>query len=344
MNLREVFEKRFNPEEEYLGLAKEINSIEPYVSVCIATYQHEKFISKCIESVLEQETNFPIEILIGEDQGPDDTRKICLEFAEKNPDRIRLFLRDRSTSQLLDDEGKFVARFNGRWLRKSARGKYIALCEGDDYWDDPLKLQKQVEFLDQNPAYVISYHDARIVDENDKLIASSKLKKESRKKDYSINQMVQGKLLPTMSVVFRNLIKEGKINDLHPVKNGDRLLFALLGQYGKAHYSGEVSPAVYRVHSGGIWSKTDMMSRKKDLVNTSEVIHLVVNEQFKTLAKNELFARRLHLAREYMKMRQYSKFWLHYKVAFSEFAFNLIFIKHFIKENLKILFSLILGR
>ena len=156
--------------------------------------------------------------------------------------------------------------------------------------------------------------------------------------------MVQGKLLPTMSVVFRNLIKEGKINDLHPVKNGDRLLFALLGQYGKAHYSGEVSPAVYRVHSGGIWSKTDMMSRKKDLVNTSEVIHLVVNEQFKTLAKNELFARRLHLAREYMKMRQYSKFWLHYKVAFSEFAFNLIFIKHFVKENLKILFSLILGR
>ena len=80
MNIQEIFEERYNPNEEYLGLDKEVNKLEPYVSVCIATYQHEHFIAKCIEGVLEQETKFAIEILIGEDQGKDATRKICQEI------------------------------------------------------------------------------------------------------------------------------------------------------------------------------------------------------------------------------------------------------------------------
>ena len=344
MDIQKIFEKRFNPREEYLGLEKEINSIEPYVSVCIATYHHEKFILKCIEGVLEQETNFPIEILIGEDQGKDETRKICMEYAEKYTDRIRLFLRDRSTSQLLDDEGKYVARFNSKWLRKSARGKYIALCEGDDYWDDPLKLQKQVDFLDKHPEYVISYHDARIVDENDQLLAESKLKSDRRKRDYSITQMVQGKLLPTMSVVFRNLIQEGKINDLHPVKNGDRLLFTLLGQYGKAHYHKDIRPAYYRVHSGGIWSKVNLLKRKQDLIHTVEVIARVINQEFKSVIANELFIRKLQLAREHLKEGDNSSFFKEYKSAFLSYNFNFTFVKYLIKEHLKILYTLILRK
>jgi|GEM_PF-625753 len=144
--------ERFLLQEEYLGSDKLINKIEPLVSVTVATYQQVEFIKECLDGILMQKVNFPYEVIIGEDGSIDGTQRICKEYAEKYPDRIRLFIRDRKLSQYIDEDGS-ISRFNGIWNRMSARGKYIAWCEGDDYWIDALKLQKQVDFLENNQDY-----------------------------------------------------------------------------------------------------------------------------------------------------------------------------------------------
>lgn len=134
---------------EYLGESKVINQIEPLVSVCIPTFQHAKYIEQCIESVLSQETDFPFEILIGEDDSTDGTRQICIRYAEKYPDRIRLFLR-RAEDKMVRN-GKKIGRLNHLGLYRSARGKFICICDGDDYWVSRQKLQLQAELLTRFP-------------------------------------------------------------------------------------------------------------------------------------------------------------------------------------------------
>lgn len=115
----------------------------PVVSVRTSTYNHGPYIRQCIEGVLMQRTTFPFEFIIGEDFSTDETRKIVFEYAEKYPDIIRVITADYNVG----------TKANGRRCIRACRGKYIAICEGDDYWIDPLKLQKQVEFLEKNPEY-----------------------------------------------------------------------------------------------------------------------------------------------------------------------------------------------
>ena len=163
MNIAEECKKRFLFQEEFLGVDKPVNRIEPLVSVSVATYQHFKFIKQCLDGIIAQKTTFPFEIIIGEDESIDGTRGICTEYAERYPDKIRLFLRSRKTSQYFDKEGTFICRFNGVWNRMSAQGKYIALCEGDDYWTDPFKLLKQVDFLEKHPECALCFHAVGII-------------------------------------------------------------------------------------------------------------------------------------------------------------------------------------
>jgi glycosyltransferase involved in cell wall biosynthesis len=134
---------------EYLGESKPINLIDPLVSVCIPAFQHEKYIAQCIESVLAQETNFPFEILIGEDDSTDGTREICMKYAEEHQDRIRLFLR-KSEDKMIRG-GKKVGRLNHLGLYRSARGEFLCICDGDDYWVDNSKIQHQLDLMRQFP-------------------------------------------------------------------------------------------------------------------------------------------------------------------------------------------------
>ena len=112
----------------------------PKVSVCMITYNHENFIREAIEGVLMQKTDFPIELIIGEDCSTDNTRKIVLEYASKYPEIIRPLLPDNN----LGVRTNFFNTLN------VCRGEYIALCEGDDYWIDSTKLQSQVDYLAKN--------------------------------------------------------------------------------------------------------------------------------------------------------------------------------------------------
>ena len=119
-------------------------SNHPIVSVVVATYGHEKYIREALDSILRQETEFDFEILVGEDNSPDNTRAILKEYEKKHPSVIKLVLRDENigtTQNVLD-------------LRFRCQGKYVASLEGDDYWTDVTKLQTQLEFLEKNPDYI----------------------------------------------------------------------------------------------------------------------------------------------------------------------------------------------
>lgn len=247
--IKQEFEERYNPDEEYLGRDKEVNNTEPLVSVCVPAYQHEKFIAECLDSILMQQTNFPFEVLVGEDESSDRTREICKEYANKYPDKIRLFLRDRKTSQLYDESGDLLHRFNVKWLRKSSRGKYIALCEGDDYWTNKHKLQNQVDFLETHPDYSMCFHNAEVIYT---FKSDSHPFSDIKEGEYSGVQVYESRLIPTASVVFVKECIEHK--DYIFNANfffGDLILFLTLAECGKLWYFNEMW-SVYRKHEGGM--------------------------------------------------------------------------------------------
>jgi len=126
----------------------------PLVSVKMITYNHEPFIAQAIEGVLMQKTDFPIELIIGEDCSTDRTREIVVDYQKKHPDIIRVIISDKNVGM----------HKNGQRSEKVCRGKYIAYCEGDDYWIEPLKLQKQVDFLEANPDYGMVHSDVDTLD------------------------------------------------------------------------------------------------------------------------------------------------------------------------------------
>jgi cellulose synthase/poly-beta-1,6-N-acetylglucosamine synthase-like glycosyltransferase len=148
---------------EYLGQEKEVNKIEPLVSVVTTTYNQEKYIGECLDSILMQKTNFPVELIIGEDGSSDLTREICMEYADRNPDKIRLFL--RTPKQKMEVRGRKTFHYNFFNSIKNSRGRYCAICEGDDFWTDVNKLQYQVDFLERNEQFSLHYHQCEVVNE-----------------------------------------------------------------------------------------------------------------------------------------------------------------------------------
>ena len=123
---------------------------DPVVSVRLTAYQHEAFIAEAIDGVLAQRTDFPFELVIGEDAGPDRTRAICEDYARRHPDVVRLL-------PAATRRGMVV---NHLETLRACRGEYVALCDGDDYWIDPQKLQLQVDALRRQPGCSLSFHDA----------------------------------------------------------------------------------------------------------------------------------------------------------------------------------------
>lgn len=271
--VKKAFFERFNPDEEYLGTNKPINKIEPLVSVLVTTYQHEEFIGECLDGILKQKTSFPIEILVGEDQSKDKTRDICKNYAEEHPDKIRLFLRDRKTSQLYDENGNFLCRFNGKWLGLSMRGKYIASCEGDDYWTSENKLQKQVDFLEANPDFSMCFHNAKIIcTHRPETFTFSKMKEG----EYTGLDLYKNWIVPTASVVFSlHSLGDKEVFFNSNFLFGDILLFLKLAESGRIWYSEEIM-SVYRRHEGNMTKKSffdDPENVKKFIVHQKQILH-----------------------------------------------------------------------
>ena len=222
---RMVLKSLLYTDEEYLGNDKPVNKITPVVSVSLTTYNHEAFIGQCLDGILMQKTTFPFEVIVGEDDSTDKTRDICKKYAEQHPDKIRLFLRDKKDKILVN--GRQTGKTNSVKNYTAARGNYIAICDGDDYWTGPSKLEKQVNFLESHPEYVPTFHDAPIVDENDHFLSEGGLPDNLKKGGRGIDIIV-GKWLPTLTVVFRNGSFEIP-KEYFEVLNGDAFLCTLLG-------------------------------------------------------------------------------------------------------------------
>lgn len=231
------------------------------VQVQTITYQHAPYIRDCIEGVLMQKTNFPFEYLIGEDCSTDGTREIIFDYAKKYPEKIRVITADQN----------FGMMGNIRRCRLAARGKYIALCEGDDYWTDPYKLQKQVDYMEQHPEVSITYHDACKVDADKNILEQSMLP-EIRKRNFSSEELKTGIWILTYTMCFRNIIDKYPENYFR-VYNGDTFLTSLLGNYGSGAYLDNISPSCYRVNEAGVFSmKTGIEKMIKSLSTSVELM------------------------------------------------------------------------
>jgi glycosyltransferase involved in cell wall biosynthesis len=209
-----------------------------HVSVIMITYGHKAYIAEAIEGVLMQEVDFPVELIIADDCSPDDTATIVQEFINNHPKGS--WIKYTRHSQNKGMMPNFI------WALEQAKGNYIALCEGDDFWTDPYKLQKQVDFLEANEEFVLSFHNA------EKLFAdgSMDLFNTYNKSSYSPHELWDQWLIATASVVYRNVplnFPEWFIRATH----GDLGLFLLLGEYGKFGCLPEAM-CVYRIHEEGV--------------------------------------------------------------------------------------------
>jgi glycosyltransferase involved in cell wall biosynthesis len=210
------------------------------------------FIRDAIEGFLMQKTTFPIEIIIHDDASTDKTAEIVEEYAKKHPELI---------TAILQKENQYSKgiKVSATYVWPKARGKYIALCEGDDYWTDPLKLQKQVDFLEANSDFAICHHNMQVIyEENTK---ESHLSNPLNQKEVTtIEDLARGNYIYSASCVFRNgLIREfPEWYSKCPI--GDYPLHMLNARFGKIRYIPDVM-GIYRVHKGGIWEQKDIIYR-----------------------------------------------------------------------------------
>lgn len=218
-----------------------MNDINKFVSVCMITYNHEDYISESIESILNQKTTFPFEIIIGEDCSKDNTRAIVADYASKNQNIIPIF----------EEKNKGVIN-NFLDVIAAANGKYIAFCEGDDYWVDPYKLQKQVDFLEANPQYSMCVSN-RLVKQMDGEYFEDILDK----KVITLEDVLRGQIVHTQTMLFLNKKNEliDFLRDTIKVHKGcDRETGYFYALKGNVYCLPDVT-AVYRMSGAGVWSQ-----------------------------------------------------------------------------------------
>ena len=225
----------------------------PFVSICCLTYNHESYIRQCLDGFVMQKTKFPIEILIHDDASTDGTQDIIREYEAKYPNIIKpIYQKENQYSKGV----KVSLVYN----YSRAKGKYIALCEGDDYWTDPYKLQKQVDFLESHPNYVMCSHrfDQYYEDRH-------RLEKEKddtfQGADYDLQNLIGGKwFTQTLTVMYRRSALDLKQYERYGMSM-DIILFYELLKHGKGYCFPEAM-GVYRYHNGGVWSEVSQNQRR----------------------------------------------------------------------------------
>jgi glycosyltransferase involved in cell wall biosynthesis len=271
------------------------------VSVIVHTYNHEKFIAQTLESIVSQEVNFEYEVIVGDDASKDSTPEIITQYQIKYPTIIKPMLHPVNM-------GGF-GKNNTLATLEVCQGKYIAAMDGDDYWTNPQKLQKQVDFLEQNPDFVACFHNALIHFE-DGSHPDEFVNNDSQRAITSIEDLVgedEVWYMATSAVMFRNGILKDYPKWFHESKSGDIPRYILLGKHGKFFYINEVM-SVYRKNGGGM-SFTDGKQDADFLFNRIGMYRGIDKELafkfHKTVNKN--------IARYYLMLAnsiQYSDNWL----------------------------------
>lgn len=216
----------------------------PMVSVHMITYNHEPYIAEAIEGVLGQKTDFPIELIIGEDCSTDNTRAIVLEYQRQYPQLIRVLVPSRNVGM----------QVNGRRVLDACRGAFVAFCEGDDYWIDPKKLEKQVAFMERNPNLSMTFHAARIVYADGS--GRSQTHRYRGRSKVSPKEVVLGggSFYPTCSAMFRRAVFDDYPVFLRTAPVGDAMMALNAIMKGDVGYIDEIM-AVYNSAVRGSWSE-----------------------------------------------------------------------------------------
>ncbi len=249
------------------------------VSVCCITYNHEKFIAEALDGFLMQKTKFKFEIIIGEDCSTDNTREIVEEYMRKYPDILRLVTHTQNVGAIK----------NQIRILNAAKGKYIALCDGDDYWTDPFKLQKQVDFMESHKDCAICCHYTRVINEAGELVYQNP---SPAALEFTYEDVLLGKREETRvcSVMHKNnyLVKQiSRQSWLYHTHGTDTFfkLYTIAHSRGKIYVMPEIM-GVYRLHKNGVWSLIDAKVRKNKMVSDFNI--LINNFNYSAYHKRKL--------------------------------------------------------
>jgi glycosyltransferase involved in cell wall biosynthesis len=211
------------------------------VNICMITYNHENYIAEAIESVLRQVTTFTTRLIIAEDCSTDRTGVICMEYAAKYPEKITM----------LDNASNIGMMQNFVRCYRACEGKYIAFCEGDDYWTDPYKLQKQVDFLEANPDHSGCFHNVILKQQRDGENSEWPLHESLSKDSFDTVDVLGPWFIPSPSFVFVNYPGFILPDWFYNCTYGDLPFMLLLSLKGNFKYLNEIM-AVYRLHDKGM--------------------------------------------------------------------------------------------
>lgn len=238
----------------------------PLISVCIIAFNQEEYIEECLRGAVSQKFNGDFEIVIGEDYSTDKTREICREFDRNYPDLIRLIERSENLGMM----GNFISTL------RSCQGKYIAICEGDDYWTDNFKLQKQFDAMEQNMNVNLSFHQCDILDSN--RLPKMQTKEFSKYQDLEIiglKDVISGNggLIPMATIFFRRKILKD--------------YFKHVGKYSGGHFllqvMGSINGALFLKRNMAVYRKNSSTSIIKNVKNSSRNYEFWINNHLEKL-------------------------------------------------------------
>ena len=241
---------------------------KPKVSVICITYNHEDYLSETLDSILNQKTNFDFEVIIHDDASQDNTRKIIEMYTRKNKRIIRPIYQLKNQLSLGVKPSKISVDIS--------HGQYIAYCEGDDYWIDNKKLQKQVDFLEKNKNFSACVTNGYIV--NHETGYKRKHFDSHQKIKFSISDLLNGNLFLTCTVMYRKQIFKGLSNVLDKVDASDYATHIVASKFGDIGYLNDLA-GVYRLHNKGVWqSKNTISALKFSLRSAIAIRKHILNE------------------------------------------------------------------
>lgn len=224
------------------------------VSVIMITYNHADYISRAIEGVLMQKTNFKVELIISNDASPDNSHEVIEKAIANLPENI-------SVSYYNHAENVGMMR-NFLFALDHANSPYLAHCDGDDYWTDENKLQKQFDFLEANPDYQICHHN--VLEKRGLKYRKRNHKLTSDKTD-DLERLAEGNFIHSSSIMLRNTVREFP-EYFSRAENGDYFLLLLAARNGKIKYLNEVM-GVYRIHNTSSWSSMKKREQRETHIN-----------------------------------------------------------------------------
>lgn len=269
-------------------------------------YNHEKYVAQAIESIIGQKTNFPFRLVIGEDCSKDGSRAIIAQYAAAYPDKVFPVYHEHNLG----------AQGNGSYLCAVIEADYACICEGDDYWIDEYKLQKQVDFLQANPDFSMCFTDVKIVDELGHNKPWDHYFPKIEKDVLTIDDFILSymSIIPTPTIMFRNVLPRPLPPFYIKTISADICIQLMVADKGKTKYLPDTT-AVYRNHSGGITKSDDAIARTYDLridmyEEANEFFGFRYNAQFRTQLLHMIKVRMIYGSRELnlvSKMKNFSR-------------------------------------